>query len=461
MIKKIFDEIAAESSINRKVEILSKYKDNELLKRVLYLCLSKRIKWYIRQIPDFEINDEPSLGLSEALEELEAISNREITGYDAIKHLCSVLNKLSSEDAFIVCRIIDKDLKVNVGRHLVNKVWPGLIEITPYQGCKPYSPKLIKKLVENGKTAVVQEKLDGRFSNSIIREGDVELESRSGEVTYLEGAKFLKELKKFDSCVLNGELTIANTNRYQSNGIIASLVSIGDKILKGEDTFKDIKNLKEKHGYDYQEALDAIEFTCWDIISVSEYFHAYSKTLYKDRLKKLKEAILEHKCINVKIVDTWDVHSYDEIMAIFQDLLNKGCEGAVVKDVNSEWIDGKHGHSVKLKLEITVDLRIKSFNLGSGKNENVVSSITVESSDGEVITRPAGIDEATMDFITSHQEELKGRIIEVECNGLSKGKDREKYALLHPRYVKIRDDKFVADSLEDIKKIEAMAKGLV
>jgi hypothetical protein len=46
MIKAIFDEIAAESSTNKKMEILGKYKDNELLKRVLYLANSKRIKFY-------------------------------------------------------------------------------------------------------------------------------------------------------------------------------------------------------------------------------------------------------------------------------------------------------------------------------------------------------------------------------------------------------------------------------
>ena len=41
-INQIFDEIANESSTNKKVEILSKYKDNELLKKVLYLANSQK-----------------------------------------------------------------------------------------------------------------------------------------------------------------------------------------------------------------------------------------------------------------------------------------------------------------------------------------------------------------------------------------------------------------------------------
>jgi len=45
MIKEIFDEIAAEGGSNKKMEILGKYKDNELLKKVLYLANSKRVKF--------------------------------------------------------------------------------------------------------------------------------------------------------------------------------------------------------------------------------------------------------------------------------------------------------------------------------------------------------------------------------------------------------------------------------
>jgi hypothetical protein len=53
-IKQIFDEIANEPGTNAKMDILAKYKDNELLKKVLYLVNSKRVKFYIKQIPEYE-----------------------------------------------------------------------------------------------------------------------------------------------------------------------------------------------------------------------------------------------------------------------------------------------------------------------------------------------------------------------------------------------------------------------
>ena len=65
-----------------------------------------------------------------------------------------------------------------------------------------------------------------------------------------------------------------------------------------------------------------------------------------------------------------------------------------------------------------------------------------------------------MDYITKNQSELLSTIIEVKCCGLSKNSNGE-YSLLHPVYIKSRvGEKDVADSLESIKEIEAMAKGL-
>ena len=146
MIKQIFDEIAAESSTNKKTEILAKYKDNDLLKRVLYLALSKRIKFYIKQIPSYTRLETHTHTLEAALEGLELLSKRSVTGGEAIQHLREILMCCQPDDAYIIERIIDKDPKIGVGRTFVNKVWSKLVEETPYMGAKPFEVALIKKL---------------------------------------------------------------------------------------------------------------------------------------------------------------------------------------------------------------------------------------------------------------------------------------------------------------------------
>jgi hypothetical protein len=106
-----------------------------------------------------------------------------------------------------------------------------------------------------------------------------------------------------------------------------------------------------------------------------------------------------------------------------------------------------------------VDLKIVGFNYGTGKNINVISSVNAESSDGLVYTRPTGINEEMMNYITENQDKLLGTIVEVKCCGLSNDSNG-KYALLHPVFKTLRDDKVIADSLSQIIANENMVKGV-
>ncbi len=129
-IKEILDQISSESSSNRKIEILTQYRDNKTLEKVLYLTYSNRVKFYIRQIPEYNYNGD-LMPLAWAIEKLEDVYNREVTGNAAIDYLTWVLSSVSSDDAYVIERIIDKDLKIGLARASINKVFPKLIEKTP------------------------------------------------------------------------------------------------------------------------------------------------------------------------------------------------------------------------------------------------------------------------------------------------------------------------------------------
>ena len=461
MIKQIFDEIANEPGTNKKMEILGKYKTNELLKQVLYLANSKRIKFYIKQIPEYKSNKMANYSLPAALQLLTQLSSRELTGHDAVKHLQVILTSLEPDDAYIIERIIEKDCKIGMGVTNINKIFKGLIEETPYMGAKSYDPELAKKVFEKKGYGYSQIKMDGRYCNAIIRSSEVELESRGGEPSILTGAKFLNELSKFDDCVLNGELTIPGISRYESNGIIASLISIGNKILAGKDTAKEIKKFESENKMTYQQALDSIQYTVWDTITIDEYFDAASSTPYYERLTNVTSLIKKAGSTKVVLIESRKVESYDEAMVHFQEMLKDGQEGTILKSAYGKWKDGKPNWQVKMKLEMDVDLVITGFNYGTKgtKNEHLISSFTCTSSDGKVVTRPQGLKEDMMDYVTKNQKSLMGTILECKSCGLSKDADGN-YSLLHPAFIRLRDDKHTADSLESIMQIEAMVKGL-
>jgi ATP-dependent DNA ligase len=464
-IKEIFDEITGTGGNNAKMDVLKKYVDNELLEVVLYMANSKRVKFYIKQIPEYTRNIEQTNTLEFAIEQLRTIANREITGNDALRFLSDLLSTLKSDDAYIVERIIDKDCKIGLGTTFMNKVFKGLIEETPYMGAVSFDEKKARKIFDKGGIGYSQIKMDGRYANAVIINGEVELESRQGEPTILTGAKFLKELSNFEDCVLNGELTIASVPRYESNGIIASLIDICSKreTRSEAETNRKIINFEDKHG-SFTGALDSIIYTIWDTITPVEYFDKSSKTPYNERLALVDEYINNSGATMIKPIECKIVYLYVEAMEHFQEVLSTEVygvpqEGTILKAYDGVWKDGKQSHQIKMKLEMDIDLRITGFNMGTKgtKNEFVVSSFNVESSDGLVKTRPQGLKEDMMKYITENQDNLLGKIIQVKCNGLSNDRSGN-YSLLYPAFVGIRDDKDTCDSLESIKEIENMVK---
>ena len=114
-----------------------------------------------------------------------------------------------------------------------------------------------------------------------------------------------------------------------------------------------------------------------------------------------------------------------------------------------------------MKLEISTSMKIIKFNYGTvgSKNEHVISSLTVESSDGKVVTKPTGIKEKDMKYITANQDTLMGAIIEMKSCGLSHD-SKGNYSTLHPVFKYIRTDKDTADSFEEIQEVENAAKSL-
>jgi ATP-dependent DNA ligase len=344
----------------------------------------------------------------------------------------------------------------------MNKVIKGLIEDTPYMGAVSFDEKKARKIFEKGGKGISQVKMDGRYCNAIIRAGEVELESRQGEPTIVTGAKFVEELTQLDDCVLNGELTMDGIPRYESNGIIASIIDICGKKESRTDkeNEKKLATFEEKHG-NFEEALSKIRYTVWDRIGIDEYFDTKSIVPYNKRAIELNRALKNIETTKVSIVEGVVVNSYEEAISHFQEILARGEEGTILKSYDGEWKDGKPTWQIKMKLELALDLVITGFNYGTKgtKNENVVSSLNAETSCGKLKTRPQGLTESLMAEITENQENLLGTIIEVKCSGLSFD-NTGAYSLLYPAFKGFRDDKSEANSLDECIEIQNAAIGL-
>jgi hypothetical protein len=293
--------------------------------------------------------------------------------------------------------------------------------------------------------------MDGRFINAIVQGGDAQNESRQGEPTILDNPAFMSELTQLKDCVINGELTMEGIPRYESNGIIASLISIANKQSNGEDVSKDIMKLEAKH-MPYRDALDLIRVTAWDILTIDEYFTRTCKRKYSERFADLNATLQGYKTLSV--VETREVSTVAEVMAHFEEIIRRNGEGTVVKSKDGVWADTKPSYQIKVKKEINLDLRVVGFNYGTGKNAKLISSLDVISEEGLLKTSPTGINEEDMEYITANQDKLMNTIVEIKCSGISQD-SKGNYSVLHPVYKMFRTDKTIANTLRECIEINS------
>lgn len=456
-ILSIIEHIRSDSSKNFKVKAISEQKGNALFLKVLEMTYSPFIRFGIKKAPLVSVFN-GSLSLEDALSVIEKISNREVTGHAALNLLSETLSNLNERDAQVLSLIIEKSLKMNCEVSSINKaIGNNFIKETAYMGAVSFSRKKVDELVAKYPYLYSQLKVDGRYANILSEDESVFAESRQGlpnhfgtSFDFLSGIKYDNE-----PVVFNGEIIIKGMNRYTSNGVVSSIVSIGNKILEGENIDKELKKFKKEHGFEYDESLNMLEFVVWDFIPQSIYVSKNNwEKPYSERLEFLKEVISKVNG-SISIVETRIVNTVQEAMEHFLEARSRGEEGTILK-ADEQWKDGKPTYQIKFKHEFSVELMITSGSFGEAgtKNESVISTIHTQSQDGLLKVSPSNMSEEKMKFVTDNLDSLIGTIVTVKCNGLSQDRDGN-YSLLHPVVESFRDDKSIANSLEEIKDIDS------
>lgn len=435
MIHNILNELNENNGSNYKIGVLKKHQNNKLLQRVLQMTHDKvKFTFGLKKIPDYTWNNNTTIcnSLEETLDLIEQeLVTRNKTGNAAINYLASLLIGIDSkENAEIIEKIIDRDLKINMGRSNINKVFKNLIVKPPYMRCGVYGKKTAKKI---NFPAILQLKADGRFVSIIIDNSKVTFISRSGEESKFPILE--KRFVNFPDGVYIGELLVRGiTDRRKANGLINSS----------------------------EPPHDDIYVQLWDYITLAEYANAKGKNVieYKDRLHSLISNVEADSFVT--IIETHKVNNIREALQITSDLMNKGYEGSILKDLKNIFKDHTSPTQLKLKLEIDLDVRIVGFTEGTPgtKREKTFGAMVFETDDGKIKGQTSGFNDKQLEAFNSIRNELIGKIIVVKFNDLSKAKGNDYYALSHPRFIEIRTDKEETDTLERAFELREMAMEL-
>ena len=453
-ITKFIEEMNKTNSINDKITTLTAYKSDILVQKVLKMTYDKVTFTYgitMKNIPVY--NSQGSSGTQDlewALNALVSLADRTYTGKKAIDYLYNILSLLSKDDAEIIKRVIDRDLKIGLGRTNINKVIKGLIVKPPYSRCDIGTYTNIKKNIDFKKRVFSQVKMDGTYRSCINDGGTSTIISRTGNEDKFPIIE--EQLKTIDvqGYTLLGEMTLrGEQERSKSNGIINSIT-------------------------EREQKQDQIIFTVWDMLPNSEYSmskdeikkatKAGTLSRYGDRLDKLKEIMKNTPLDNVKLIEYIEVSSIKEVYEHFQAVTQKGDEGTVIKTEDMVWKDGTSKQQLKVKLVIDLDMRFTSYNPGNkgSKNEKYFSGINYENDEGTIkgTIGVTSMTEEQRDYFHTHRDEIEGSVFTLTCNDITKGKNNDYYACSHPRYTKIRTDKDTTDTLERALEIKSMAMGL-
>ncbi len=193
---------------------------------------------------------------------LDDLSNRVITGHNAIIAVQQFITEEEPTFKEIILAILDKDLKCGLSEVTINKVCGNIIKTYDVALASKFDPK---KHILNSDW-VIERKLDGVRCNVINRDGIIKCYSRQGkEITTL--AKLVNELYGHlpNNTVLDGEICLVDSNGLESfQGIM--------------------KEIKRK-----DHTIENPLLLCFDVLTLEEFENKKGNTKYTDRMEILKE----------------------------------------------------------------------------------------------------------------------------------------------------------------------------
>ena len=420
-------------SRNEKESILKSLtgEQEQNFKRIAHLTYSPSINFYIK---DYEKPKSENIlvcnTLMEALNDLEnIIASRSLTGNNARKWITMTLESLSEEDTEVMMRVIKRDLRCGVSASTINKIWPNTIYVHPYMRCSSFSEK---NLTNISFPCLSQTKMDGLYCDIIPLNSKIELRSRNGSfLTHLvKGNEDFEDLHLWlDDFVLMGELMSLDEN---------------GALMVREDS----------NGYLNSDNVDPnrVVMYAWDLVPKEDFDKGLCKVPYKSRLKTLSKLLGSLNRSSMRLVDSVECNSKEDVIEHFKLNREKGEEGTVIKDYSMQWKPGTSKKQVKCKVIFDFDLKIVDWKYGEKgtKYEEMVGSIKLQSSCGllEVWVGSGLKDHERQSFVYLLDKWVEeGKIVKGRGNDvITNESDPNKWSIFLPRFVEVRNDKTEADS---------------
>lgn len=393
-----------------KISILEEYKDNAIIKQILYYVYSPFIKFNItsknilkhseifKKSGDIDAKDEylydSDTNIFDILSQLNA---RTITGNNALNVVNSYID-VYSQYKDIILNIIDKDLKIRVNAKTINKVFKNLIPEFSVSLCNVYTDKKDKVDFVNDEW-YCSRKLDGVRLIVIIDEyGNPRAYSRQGiEFNTLD--VLLDEIKslQLSSIVLDGECCIIDEH--------------------GNEDFQSIMREIRRKDYTIQNPC----YMVYDFIPIQDFYKKSTNIPFAIRVDMYNRLFNNVKNIrHIKPLKQQLITNENEFNIMMNICRQNNWEGLVLRK-NDTVICKRSDSMLKVKDFKDSEYKILDVEFGdfrvikNGKEitENILTNIIIEHN-GCKVSVGSGFTIEQREYFKEHPNELIGQTVTVQ-----------------------------------------------
>ena len=313
---------------------------------------------------------------------------------------------------------------------IVNRRWrlgigPSLLEK------EKYSPMLAKKFETRflGIKNAVTEKLDGNRCIAYYENG-WKYKSRNGKDMAVEF-----DMSGFDtSHIYDGEI-LSPIQVEMSNEIVKAVQSNKKYQTAYDSKFNSTSGLINR-----KSGNKDLIFNVFDVISTQPYD---TRRYYLQSCKESENV----RILPVLAMVTNSRQSQDKLFELLDIVTSVGGEGIMINNEDATYQNKRTKDLMKLKKAYSMDMRVESFEYGTGKYQYSVGALHCSAFvDGKDVQCKVGtgFSDEQRDRWSLHPEEILGKLVEVEYFSMSQDKEMQgttRYSLRFPRFKRIRTDK--------------------
>lgn len=410
-VQRIIDSIANTSSRNEKEDILSQYKDNVLLREVLFFIYNPYI---VTGLSDKKMKKKVAIRGFNVIDNLMEYLKVNNTGSDLdIASVQHYIRSQPEELQELYTQMATKNLKVGITSKTINKIFG--------EGFIPSFDVMLANKYEDHEHKInefiITEKLDGCRAVIIKENGHISVFSRQGQ--QIEGLIDIEnEVKLFpDNMVYDGELLLLNSTKLNSADLYRS-------------TVKEVRKDGIKKN---------VEFYAFDMLPLNEFQKGISVKGCLERKRELSDLLKEIRPQWIKLVPMLYVGNDKNVIYKMLDMVEKDDkEGIMVNAADGKYECKRSSGLLKVKTMQSADLLIVGFEEGTNKYEGKLGRINVEYK-GNIVGVGSGFTDEDRVEIWNNQDKYLGRVCEVQFFEETKNQNDDKLSLRFPVFKGIRE----------------------